>query len=343
MPGRWARSRARAWSAWRAGKIESARRFAERNQIPFWTASVEELARRPDVHVVCITTPSGAHLDPALAVIRAGKHLIIEKPLEITTERIDRILAAADLARVRVAAIFQARFSPGALAIKAALDAGRFGRLVLCSAYVKWMRRPEYYRGSWRGTVALDGGGALMNQGIHAIDLLQWYAGMPAEVTAFKTRRVHTGIEVEDTAAAILRFPGGALGTIEGSTAVYPGFRRRIEICGEHGSAILEDDRLARWEFRDHRDSDAGIIAAAGSGDPSRSGASAPDQIGHEGHRLQIRDFVEALRGGRRPMVDGREARKAVALIRSIYASAESEARAASPEPSLATLQFQKA
>jgi UDP-N-acetyl-2-amino-2-deoxyglucuronate dehydrogenase len=248
--------------------------------------------------------------------------LVVEKPLEITVERVDALLRAAEAAGVQVAAVFQARFGGGARRVKAAIEAGRFGRLVLCSAYVKWHRTAEYYRGNWRGTLALDGGGALMNQGIHAIDLLQWFAGMPAEVLAWTTRRVHTAIEAEDTAAASLRFPHGALGVIEASTALYPGFRRRIELCGENGSAVLEDDQITRWEFREPQPGDAAVLAA-GQEDRLGSGASAPDQISYYGHLLQIQDLVDAVSEGRPPAVRGQEARHAVALIRALYASAE--------------------
>jgi UDP-N-acetyl-2-amino-2-deoxyglucuronate dehydrogenase len=297
------------------------RQFAEKHKLLVSTTSIEELVSLPDIQVVCITTPSGAHLGPALAAIGAGKHLVVEKPLEITLERVDELLRAAEAKGVQIAAVFQARFGAGAQKVKAALEAGRFGRLVLCSAYVKWHRTPEYYRGSWHGTLALDGGGALMNQGIHAIDLLQWFAGMPAEVFAWTTRRVHTAIESEDTAAATLRFADGALGVIEASTALYPGLSRRIEICGEHGSAVLEDDRITHWEFRKTQPDDARVLA--GQENRLGSGASAPDKISYYGHQLQMQDLLEALRANRPVKVPGYEARKAVALIRALYASAE--------------------
>ncbi|HKB91242.1 MAG TPA: Gfo/Idh/MocA family oxidoreductase [Opitutaceae bacterium] len=301
---------------------DKVRDYTERNGVPFWTTDVNALLARDDIQAVCITTPSGAHLDPALAAIRAGKHVVVEKPLEITVERIDQILNEADKAGVRVAAIFQSRFGEGARKVKAAAEAGRFGRLVLCSAYVKWHRKAEYYRDSWHGTLALDGGGALMNQGIHAVDLLQWLVGLPAEVTGFKTRCVHTSIEVEDTVCASLRFPHGALGAIEASTALYPGWQRRIEICGENGSVALEDDRITRWDFREPQPGDAEILAAK-QDDTMRTGSSAPNQISHQGHRLQIQDLVNALREHRPLAIDGREGRRAVALIRGIYMSAE--------------------
>jgi len=301
--------------------------IADEANTPVATTDLATLLAHEQVDVVCVATPSGAHLEPALAAIAAGKHLVIEKPLEITTERIDELLAAAHAANIVVAPIFQARFGQNAQHIKAAIDAGRFGRIALASAYVKWFREPTYYRG-WKGTRALDGGGAAMNQAIHGIDLLQWFAGMPDEVVGRTTRRVHTGIESEDTAVAALRYPSGALGTIEASTAAYPGWARRIEICGEHGSVTLEDDALTRWDFRETRPEDAAILAAAGDS-AMGSGATNPSAISAEGHTRQIRDLVahlHARREGRaappRLGVEAHEARNAVSLIRALYDSA---------------------
>lgn len=302
-----------------AGKAQT---FATRHDVSLVAASVDELVARPEVEVVCITTPSGAHRDAALAAIRAGKHVVIEKPVEITLPRVDEILRAAETAGVIVAPIFQARFGEGARTLKAALDTGRFGRLVLASAYVKWHRAPAYYTG-WKGTRDLDGGGALINQSIHAVDLLQWFAGLPEEVFAWRTRRVHTAIESEDTVAATLRYPSGALGAIEASTALWPGWQRRIEICGETGSARLEDDRLVQWDFRDAQPGDEAIRNAVP--DPAmRSGSSAPNAISFIGHQRQIEDLVAAVREGRPLAIDGREGRRAVALVRAIYESSDS-------------------
>jgi predicted dehydrogenase len=307
-----------------AGRTEEkTREFALQHGAVFWTTQVAELAARPDIDVICIATPSGAHLEPALEAAKAGKHVIVEKPIEITLERVDALLRAADQARVCVGAIFQSRFGLGARTVKAAIEAGRFGRLVLCSAYVKWHRKPEYYSGSWHGSQALDGGGALMNQGIHSVDLLQWFAGMPAEVSARTARLVHAGIEAEDTAVATLRFPHGALGTIEASTAVFPGWDRRIEICGENGSAGLENDRIVHWKFREPKPGDEAILNPALDATMG-SGSSNPTQIGHLGHRLQIQDMIDSIRDGRSPTVDGHAARNAVALVRAIYESAAS-------------------
>lgn len=299
----------------------NAQKFAQEHGIPVVTDTVEELVQRPDIDAIAITTPSALHREPALAAIRAGKHLMIEKPIDSTVEGTDEILAAAQKAGTLIASIFQARFGDGARALKAAIDSGRFGRLVLCSAYVKWHRAPSYYVG-WKGKLALDGGGAVINQAIHAVDLLQWFAGMPSEVFAWTSRCVHTRIESEDTSVAALKFPNGAFGTIEATTAVWPGWSRRVEICGELGSAAMEDDDIARWEFRDERPEDAGIRATRESG-AMGSGASAPMAIRFEGHLRQTEDFVTAIRENRAPAIDGYEARKAVALVRAIYESAE--------------------
>lgn len=298
-----------------------ARAFADTYAIPFATDDAATLFARQDVQVVCILTPSGLHLEPALQAIRAGKHLLVEKPLEINLPRVDAMLDAAEAAGVQIECIFQARFAEGAQALKAALAAGRFGRLCLCSTYIKWQRPAAYYTG-WKGTLAVDGGGVVINQSIHAIDLLQWLVGMPAEIFAWKTRRVHLGIEAEDTACATLRFADGAMGSIEATTAAWPGWERRIEICGEHGSVMLEDEKVVRWDFREARPEDTAIRAKAAQA-TAATGAGASNVIGHAGHQLQIEQMVLALRAGRPMPIGGRAARNAVALVRGLYESAE--------------------
>lgn len=298
--------------------LDKARHFAENHALPFYTDNAEAFFAHPDIQVVCIVTPSGAHLEPALQAIRSGKHLVVEKPLEISVARADAMLLAAERAGIRIAGIFQARLSIGARALKKAIDAGRFGRLSLCSAYVKWHRSADYYQG-WKGTLALDGGGAVINQAIHAVDLLQWLAGMPTDVFAWKSRCVHQGIEAEDTASATFRFANGALGSLEATTAAWPGWARRIEICGEFGSAAIEDDRIARWNFRDASDADAQLLAATNT---AGAAANTPE-IGFAGHREQIEDMVLALRTGAPLLVDGRQARNAVELVCALYESAE--------------------
>ncbi len=296
--------------------------FLEKHGGDTVASSVEELVAQPGIDVVCITTPSGAHLEPALVAIAAGKHLVVEKPIEITTARVDELLAASSAVGVRVAPIFQQRFSEGAQALKAAIVAGRFGRLTSAGCYAKWFREESYYTGSnWKGTVKYDGGGAVMNQGIHGVDLLQWLVGLPEEVMGYTTRRVHQGIEVEDTAVASLRFPDGALGTIEATTAAWPGWAMRIEICGENGSARLEDGVITEWKFRD----EAADGANSAGGDAGLgSGAANPAGISIEGHRRQIADMVAAVAEDRPLAIEGPAARNAVALINALYVSAAS-------------------
>jgi predicted dehydrogenase len=301
-------------------RLGSAQAFAQEHGIGFATDDVKELLKQPGLDAVCITTPSALHLEPALAAIRARKHLMIEKPLDSTVEGTDHILDEAAKAGVRVGSIFQARFGDAARQLKAAIDAGRFGRMVLASCYVKWNRTTEYYTG-WKGRLAEDGGGVIINQAIHGVDLLQWFAGMPVEVFAWATQRVHR-IESEDTCVAALKFASGALGTIEGTTATWPGWSRRLEICGEHGSAVMEDDDITRWDFRVEQPEDAEIRAMRESA-AMGSGAAAPMNIKFEGHLRQIQDFIDGVRDGRPFFIEGAEARKAVALVRAIYDSAE--------------------
>ncbi len=300
---------------------DKAKEFAAKHSIPLVVPTVEELCRQPGIDVVSVATPSGAHLEPALAAIAAGKHLVIEKPLEITPERADRIISAAEKSGVKAAAIFQGRFGAGAQKVKAAIAASRLGRLVLASACIKWHRPASYYTG-WKGLLALDGGAVLINQSIHGLDLLQWFAGLPEEVFCLTTRRVHTGIEGEDTAAATLRFPDGALGAIEATTAAWPGWSRRIEICGEHGSICLEDDNIVRWDFAKAEPGDD-AIRNAGPDNALGSGAGNPSAISTVGHQRQIQDLVEAIRDNRAPAIDIREGRKAVALVHALYTSAK--------------------
>ena len=287
-------------------------------------ASLDELLARKDVDAVCITTPSGSHGEPAIAALRAGKHVLCEKPLEITPQRIDAILAAARESGTILAAVFQSRFGHGAQTVKRAVDAGRLGRLTLASAYVKWWRTQQYYdSGAWRGTWEMDGGGALMNQGVHAIDLLTWFAGVPVEVKANIATLAHERIAVEDTAVAALRFPSGALGVIEGATSAYPGWNKRIELSGDKGSIILEDDTIKFWQFENELPGDAEIRAGGGGDGAIGGGAANPMAISTEGHRRQIADLCDAIREKRQPAVPGSDARNAVAVICAIYESAK--------------------
>jgi predicted dehydrogenase len=304
--------------------IETADQFAaEQGCRPYHT--LDAMLQDPAVDVVVIGTPSGAHLEPAVAAARAGKHVVVEKPLEITLARCDKILRECERAGVTLSAIFQARFSEASQALKRAVDAGRFGRLTLAEAYVKWFRTQAYYdSGQWRGTWQLDGGGALMNQAIHTVDLLTWLMGPVAEVRAHTATLAHERIAVEDTAVATLQFANGALGVIEATTAAYPGYAKRIEVHGSEGSAALEDESLVTWDFAKRARSDDAIMRRMNQPKGHAGGASDPASIGHHGHAEQFRDVVEAIRTGRRPAVDGHEGRRSVEIILAVYKAAES-------------------
>lgn len=286
-------------------------------------ADLEQFLAHPGLEIVTICTPSGAHFEPAIQTAKAGKHLLIEKPLEVTLERCDQIIDACETHQVKLAGIFQSRFSDVARLMKETIEQGRFGQPVLGDAYVKWYRSQKYYdEGGWHGTIKLDGGGALMNQSIHAIDLLQWFMGPVESVSAFAGTRGHERIEVEDVAVATLRFKNGAFGVIEGTTAVYPGFLKKIEICGTQGSAILEEDALKAWTFAEEHEEDAAILEKFGAKTESGGGAADPAAISFQGHQRQFEDFVKAIETGREPLVHGTEARKAVEIILAIYQSA---------------------
>jgi predicted dehydrogenase len=277
------------------------------------------------VDAVIVCTPSGSHLEAAVRAARAGKHVLVEKPLEVTAERCDQIIEACEQNRVWLATVFQSRFHESAQAMKQAVTDGRFGTIALATATVQWFRDQAYYDSSpWRGTWSLDGGGALMNQAIHNVDLLQWLMGAVRSVTAHVATLAHQRIEVEDCAAAALEFTSGALGVIAATTVSWPGWQKRLEICGSTGSARLEDDRLTQWQFANPRDEDAQWTRDIGGSAADSGGATRADSISHWGHRRQIEDFIDSISSGRAPAVDGREARKSVAIIEAIYRSARS-------------------
>jgi predicted dehydrogenase len=279
---------------------------------------------RKDVDIVIVATPSGAHMDPAVAAANAGKHVVVEKPLEVTVERCDRIIEACDRNGVKLCTIFPSRFADSNRTLKAAVDAGRFGRLTLGETTCKWWRSQAYYdQGGWRGTWALDGGGALMNQAIHNVDLLLWMMGPATHVTAFTATLAHERIEVEDTAVACLRFKNGALGVIEATTSVFPGYPKTIAIHGDRGSALIEQEDVLRWEFNPETPEDKGVKERFASKVGASGGSSDPSAISHVYHARQLTDFVQALESGRRPLVDGREGRRAVETIIAIYRSAQ--------------------
>ena len=297
-----------------------------RDELHLDAACFSELPRalgHPGVDVVIICTPSGAHLEPAVAAAQAKKHVVVEKPLEITPERCDRIIAACDAEEVKLCTIFPSRFADANVELKKAVEAGRFGRLTLGETTCKWWRSQEYYdSGGWRGTWALDGGGALMNQAVHNVDLLLWLMGPATHVSGFTATLAHERIEVEDTAVAVLRFANGALGVIQATTSVHPGYPKTIAIHGDRGSAVIEQDDIVKWDFDLMTPADDQIRERFAQKSGASGGASDPKAISHRGHMLQLSDFVSAIRDDRPPLVDGREGRKSVAAICAIYEAA---------------------
>ena len=278
----------------------------------------------PAVDVVTIGTPSGAHMEPAVAAARAGKHVIVEKPLEITLKRCDKIIEACKKAKVKLSAIFPSRFHRSSIELKKAVDAGRFGKLTLGEAYVKWYRTQAYYdSGAWRGTWELDGGGALMNQAIHSVDILTWLMGPVVEITAHTGLIAHERIAVEDTAVATLKFANGALGVLDASTAAYPGYLKRIEVHGSEGSAAMEEEDVVAWDFAKKTKADAAVQAKMAARISTAGGASDPAAIGHHGHTEQFKDVLAAIRDNRAPAVDGPEGRRSVEIILGVYKAAE--------------------
>lgn len=297
--------------------------FADKHGIAPYTDLGAFLAQAP-IDAVTIATPTGLHEAVAVPAAQAGKHILCEKPLDITPEKSQAIIDACRQAGVILAPVFQYRFGQGAITLKKAIEAGRFGKLLLVSGRIKWWRSQEYYdSGAWRGTWDLDGGGCLMNQSIHTIDLMLHFGGAPEQVFGYTATRTHTGIEVEDNACAVLRYRNGALGVIEASTSCAPGFPLRIEVSGERGTAIIEGDAIIDWRFADTDPTDAAILAQIG-GRALGSGASDPKAISTEGHRLQIEDLTRAILTGTAPAIDAAEAKTPVELICGIYASMQS-------------------
>ena len=273
------------------------------------------LAHRP-MDIVAIGSPSGMHAEQGIAAARRGLHVLVEKPIDTTTAKADALIAACDAAGVKLGIFFQDRLRPAIVEIKRMIDDGTLGKPVLISGRVKWYRPPEYYSGSkWRGTWKLDGGGALMNQAIHTVDLIQWMFGPIRRVSASVATRVHD-IEVEDTAAAVFEFTNGAIGTIEATTSVYPGYNRRLEVTGSNGTVVLDHDRISDLTLHSTGPKVQGAAAGGVENTASPVVSDASD------HQRIIEDFLHAIRKGIVPSIDGREGRRSVELVESIYEAA---------------------
>jgi UDP-N-acetyl-2-amino-2-deoxyglucuronate dehydrogenase len=304
---------------------QQAQKLANRYGARSYTQLQHMLDSEP-VDVVIICTPSGLHGELACQVMRSGRHVIVEKPMEITREAIDEMLRVQQATGVKLAVISQHRFDPASLQAHELIEEKAFGRLVLGNAIVPWWRSQQYYdSGDWRGTWKLDGGGVLMNQSIHSIDLLQWLMGPVKSVFAYTDTLAHR-METEDVAVAVLRFANGALGTISATTGAYPGVTTRVEIFGDKGSALIENDSLSFLHLaRDDKQSISSYgIAPQERKQHEDTGLTSqnPAALSASSHALQIADMIRAIREDRTPLVDGYAARQPVEIILSIYESA---------------------
>ena len=323
-------------------RIESANEFVTEHGGTAYD-SLQAMLENPEIDVITICTPSGAHMEPAVAAANAKKHVIVEKPLEITLKRCDAIIAACKKNRVKLFTIFPSRFHKSSQLLKKAIDQGKFGRLTVGDAYVKWFRTQEYYdSGAWRGTWGLDGGGALMNQAIHNVDLLTWLMGPVVEITAQADMLAHKRIEVEDVVVATLRFANGALGVIEATTAAFPGALKKIEIHGSAGSAAIEEEDIITWEFAKMTKADRALVEKMSGTTQTGGGAADPAAIGHHAHAALFRDAIRTIQGKASNSIDGREGRRSVEIILAIYKAAASGKAVQLPLPKDPVLSFRK-
>jgi Predicted dehydrogenases and related proteins len=305
---------------------EKAQALADQYQATAYV-DAQEMLDHEQLDVVEICTPSGMHGAHAILAMRAGCNVIVEKPMEITHERMLAMQMVQRETGVKLAMISQHRFDEASVQVKELLNEKAFGRLVLGNALVPWWRSQGYYdSGAWRGTWALDGGGALMNQSIHSIDVLQWLMGRVKTITAYTDTLAHT-METEDVAVAVLRFANGALGTISATTGAYPGSAVRIDVYGDQGSAVIESDKLGYLHLARAEETSAG---AYGGGDnqigqielAQQATASDPAALSYHAHALEIADMIAAIHEDRAPLVGAEEGRHPVDIILGIYESA---------------------
>lgn len=314
--------------------IQKANKFASSYACQAYD-NLEALLSNEDLDIVAIATPSGAHLEPALKAAEAKKHVIVEKPLEISIDRINQMISACKDNNVKLSGIFNRRFNPAVRKLKQAIELGRFGQVSMVDAQIKWYRDQAYYdSGAWRGTKLLDGGGALMNQGIHTIDQLLYFAGDVKRLSATTALLTHQNIEVEDCAVAILEFENGARGVIQGSTSCWStnGHPAEIHICGDQGSVFLSDASFRIWDFKNPHEMDDDIEQYMLQEGQAGLGANDPTAITIQGHINNFEDFISAIESDSEPEISGIESSKSVALINAIYESASKKGEWVTPE-----------
>ncbi|MGH2820379.1 MAG: Gfo/Idh/MocA family protein [Actinomycetota bacterium] len=282
--------------------------------------SEAELLDDPGIDVVCICTPSGLHAEQVIRCARSGKHVLVEKPMALDLQDADEMIDVCERADVRLGVVLQRRAEPLFVRLSEAISAGDLGRPTLGVIALPYHRPQSYFeQAAWRGTWALDGGGVLMNQGIHLVDLLIWYMGDPVEVTG-QARTLAHRLEVEDTLSATLELSSGGLATVSATTTAAPGAPHRVEIYGTGGYVQIEGESVRRWRLQDP---DRAVVPPLPEESVDDTGAAGdPRGIDLGGHSSILRDMMEAVRAGRRPMVDGREGRRSLAAVLSIYEAA---------------------
>lgn len=280
----------------------------------------KELIQSDEIDIVTIATPSGFHLEPTVEAAKYGKHVICEKPLEITLKRIDEMIKAHEKSKTYLGGIFNYRFNESLQPLKKAIENHRFGTVTFAAVHVPWWRTDDYYKNNWRGTWKLDGGGALMNQSIHMIDILQYLMGPIESLQAYTATLGHPQIETEDIGVCSLQFKNKALGLICGTTTSFPGQFRRLEITGTKGTVVQIEDSFSVWQFDEELEEDKQILSIYGE-IKGGSGASNPTAIAFDNHARNIAAFIEAIEHQKKFAIDGYEARKAVEIILAIYKS----------------------
>lgn len=292
---------------------EKGKSFAEKAGCKYYK-HLEDMLQDEEVQAVSICTPSGMHSAHAIMAAKAGRHILCEKPLDVTLKKIDDMIAAADAHKVKLAGVFQRRTYESTRQVREAVRTGKLGKLVLGDCYQKYFRSHEYYAsGDWRATWELDGGGSLMNQGVHGLDLIQYLMGPVKRVSAY-ARRLVRNIAVEDTAVAIVEYQNGALGVLEGTTSVTPGYGCSVEISGDKGTIKMDGDTISKWDIPGEEQAEAGEAETEGT-------ASDPLALSATGHTAHVADLCDAIINDREPAIPGREARRAVELIKAIYKS----------------------
>lgn len=309
--------------------MERAQKLAAKAGVD-WYADYQEMLKRDDIDIVTVVTPSGLHAEMAIEAAKAGKHVVVEKPMDIREDKAKQMITACREAGVKLSVISQHRFDPSTIRVKEEIESGKLGQLVLGQVAVNWYRSQAYYdSGAWRGTWELDGGGALMNQSIHTIDLLQYLMGPVESIYAHMGTFAHERIKVEDVAVATGRFQHGGLASIVGTTAAYPGYTARLEVFGTHGSAVIDNDQLTHLYLR--RENELGQPYGGGNvlnltdaldTTSMASGAADPGAISANSHKLQFLDMMQAIEEDREPLVNGEEALKPLQIVLAIYESA---------------------